>query len=165
MPSFRIRFKLGRLMCMIALFALILAAAPTAIGVELAALLFSFAGFIVGVAAVGSMSRVRTTLWVCAGYPWLALASLYLTWLTYSINGRLSVLGDLTGLLLLGAPLAMLICPLLMFYEAVLTVERGGANRSNEVPKLVLIPLFLWCGAFAVFSLDPGGVIHRLIAD
>ncbi len=169
------RLTLGRLMGVIALFALIFAVSPPLVGIYLSVDLSGVVGLIILVARFGGVPKVRAALWVLIGYSWLSLALLYLTWLVawstlghpprssiddpQMISVPVSTLRYLTFVLILGVWPTLFVCPLLIFGEAMLAVERGGPSRSNEVARLLLIPLLLWLGAFLILGLDPGRVL------
>jgi hypothetical protein len=179
MPRLGMRFSLGSVMSMIALFALILARVPAPLAILLSVVLSGMAVLVVAVAAVCNVSKVRAVTWAFGAYLWLPLGSLYLTWLVAwwtlghpprsliddpaFISDPVSLLRDLTWMLLLGGVPASVACLLLVMYECVLAVERDEAGRPNEVTRLVLIPPILWLGAIVVFAIDPGRVLDWLM--
>ena len=132
-----------------------------------------FVALIGGLARLGGMTRRRAACWVFAGYPWLALAFLYLSWLAawgtlghppipsrndpFQISDLVSILGNLTYLLVFGWPVGLLGACFLPCFEAVDLNERlqPGPARSTKLTILVLSPIFLWLAAFVLGSLDP----------
>jgi len=176
MSRLGIRFTLGGVMLVIALVGLILGFAPSPLGLWLVLVLSGLAVIIFLLAMIKGISPVRATIWVCLVYPWLPLASLYLTWVAAwialghpprpslddpkSISDLVSLLHNLTWTLLFSILPGLIACALLIVWGIVLALKEGGKDHASRVSKLVLIPGLAWGFAYAFLRLDPGGVFN-----
>jgi len=78
----RIKFTIGQIMAVIAVFAIALAVLPGGLVIFGSIILLTLVGLIVVGSAVTGAPRTQVAAWVFAGFPVVALTSVYVTWLT-----------------------------------------------------------------------------------
>ena len=157
----------------ITVLAVVCAVGRSVLGLFLIGIGSGFAALIWSLVRYGELTWTRATFWVCAGYPWLVLALLYLTWLVawgtlghppipsrndpFQISNFVSILGQATYILVLGWPVPLLGAGGMAFLEAFDLIARlqPGPTRSTGITFLILAPIFLWLGAVILYGLDP----------
>ncbi len=171
----RLKFTIGQMMGVIAVFALIFAVMPAPWAVGFSILMLVFALLIGGVSGITGVPLGRVAVWVVSCYPVLLLASLYATWLTAwcalghrprpslddpkFISSVVDVPHFLTWLLLTGFLPALLICLALVLAECARSLPLGK-DRAARVAALIGVPTLLWASAFVVLRQDPGQVLY-----
>lgn len=164
--SWQPRFRIGSLMLVIVGFALISAVATWSVPAALAVVVWPTVlfGLSVGWARSSGGTRLRAAVWLCAAYPWFALASLVgmIMALNFKVLDEGSPGNTTLQLVASGVKLALSGTFSLGIAEIFGTMDRVEAGRESRLALswLILVPIASWVGAFMAFIVVASAIPH-----